>query len=76
MLTRESWQSTSTTPATILEAEFFGYEKGAFTGANKKGKIGLFELAEGGTLFLEEIGDPPFFTQAKPLKYVDICQCV
>jgi transcriptional regulator with PAS, ATPase and Fis domain len=54
-----------------LEAELFGYEKGAFTGAKEEGKAGLFELARNGTLFLDEIGDLPFSVQAKLLKYLD-----
>ncbi len=58
-------------PENLLEAELFGYEKGAFTGADEKGKIGLFELAQGGTLFLDEIGDMPLALQAKLLKYLD-----
>jgi PAS domain S-box-containing protein len=58
-------------PENLLEAELFGYEKGAFTGADEKGKIGLFELAQGGTLFLDEIGDMPLQLQAKLLKYLD-----
>jgi len=58
-------------PENLLEAELFGYEKGAFTGANDRGKAGLFELAHEGTLFLDEIGDMPLSIQAKLLKYLD-----
>lgn len=58
-------------PESLLEAELFGYEKGAFTGARQHGKIGLFELAHEGTLFLDEIGDMPLAIQAKLLKYLD-----
>ncbi|MGD1973475.1 MAG: sigma 54-interacting transcriptional regulator [Desulfobacterales bacterium] len=58
-------------PENLLEAELFGYEKGAFTGANDRGKAGLFELAHKGTLFLDEIGDMPLGIQAKLLKYLD-----
>ncbi len=58
-------------PETLLEAELFGYEKGAFTGAKEQGKAGLIELAHEGTLFLDEIGDMPLAIQAKLLKYLD-----
>jgi len=58
-------------PEGLLEAELFGFEKGAFTGAADKGKIGLFELAQGGTLLLDEIGDLPLQLQAKLLKCLD-----
>ena len=58
-------------PENLLEAELFGYEKGAFTGAREKGKAGLFELAHEGTLFLDEIGDMPLSLQVKLLKYLD-----
>jgi len=58
-------------PESLLEAELFGYEKGAFTGAREQGKIGLFELAHEGTLFLDEIADIPLSVQAKLLKYLD-----
>jgi DNA-binding NtrC family response regulator len=54
-------------PATLIESEFFGHEKGAFTGATDR-KIGRFELADGGTIFLDEIGDLPIELQAKLLR--------
>jgi PAS domain S-box-containing protein len=54
-------------PATLIESEFFGHEKGAFTGATDR-KIGRFELADGGTIFLDEIGDLPIDLQAKLLR--------
>lgn len=54
----------------LLESELFGYEKGAFTGANAP-KAGLFEIANGGTLFLDEIGEIPLALQAKLLKAVE-----
>jgi len=54
-------------PASLLEAEFFGYERGAFTGATGA-KAGRFERARGGTLFLDEIGDMPIELQAKLLR--------
>lgn len=57
-------------PANLLESELFGYEKGAFTGANKNGKIGLFELADKGTIFLDEIGELPLDMQVKFLRVV------
>lgn len=52
----------------LLESELFGYDEGAFTGAKKGGKIGKFELANTGTIFLDEIGDMPFHLQAKLLR--------
>lgn len=58
----------SAIPAELFESEFFGYESGAFTGANKKGKSGIFELAKDGTVFLDEIADLPLNMQAKLLR--------
>ncbi len=57
-------------PETLLESELFGYEKGAFTGADRR-KIGHFQLAHGGTLFLDEIGDLPMSLQAKLLRVLE-----
>ena len=58
-------------PEQLLEAELFGYAKGAFTGADPKGKPGLFELADGGTVFLDEIGEMALSLQAKLLTFLD-----
>lgn len=55
-------------PEALLEAELFGYEEGSFTGARKGGQAGKFEQAEGGTIFLDEIGDMPFSMQVKLLR--------
>jgi len=55
-------------PDTLLESELFGYEKGAFTGASQQGKKGLFEIANNGTVFLDEIGDTSLSMQAKLLR--------
>lgn len=55
-------------PAQILESELFGYVGGAFTGANKEGKPGLFELAHGGTIFLDEIAEMDYINQSRLLR--------
>ena len=60
----------SAIPESLFESEVFGYEKGAFTGAEKSGKIGLLELANGGTVFLDEIGDMPLHLQPKLLRAI------
>jgi len=57
-------------PENLLESEMFGYERGAFTGANREGKAGMFELANNGTLFLDEIGDLPMSFQVKLLRAI------
>jgi len=58
-------------PEHLLESEFFGYEEGAFTGAQKGGKKGLFEEANGGVLYLDEIGDMPYTLQVKLLSSIN-----
>jgi PAS domain S-box-containing protein len=58
-------------PDNLLEAELFGYDEGAFTGAKAGGKVGLIELSHKGTLFLDEIGELPLPLQGKLLKYLD-----
>jgi len=57
-------------PENLLESELYGYEKGAFTGANKEGKIGLLEMANHGTLFLDEISELPYSLQVKLLRVI------
>ncbi|MCG6202141.1 sigma-54-dependent transcriptional regulator [Psychromonas antarctica] len=59
----------TTLPATLIESELFGRERGAFTGSDSK-QIGRFELADGGTLFLDEIGEMPLEMQAKLLRVI------
>lgn len=58
-------------PDNLLESEMFGYEEGSFTGARKGGKMGLFELAHRGTIFLDEIGEMPLQLQSKLLRVLE-----
>lgn len=58
-------------PANLIESELFGYEEGAFTGAKKGGQIGKFEIADGGTIFLDEIGEMPLDMQTKLLRVIE-----
>jgi transcriptional regulator with PAS, ATPase and Fis domain len=60
----------SAIPKDLFEAELFGYDEGAFTGAKRSGKMGMFELAHNGTIFLDEIGDMPRETQMKLLRVI------
>jgi len=63
-------------PESLLESELFGYEKGAFTGASSSGKIGLLEAADGGSVFLDEIGEIPLSFQVKLLRVLETKQVV
>jgi transcriptional regulator with PAS, ATPase and Fis domain len=58
-------------PESLIEAELFGYSEGAFTGASRKGRTGLIEMGQGGTVFLDEIGDMPMEMQAKLLTVLE-----
>lgn len=61
----------SAIPPELFESEFFGYRPGAFTGANTKGKIGLLQMADQGTLFLDELGELPLLMQSKLLRFIE-----
>lgn len=63
-------------PRSLIESELFGYEGGAFTSSNREGKAGKFELANGGTIFLDEIGDMPFDVQANLLRVLQTREVV
>lgn len=66
----------SAIPRELLESELFGYAPGAFTGASREGKAGKFELAQGGTIFLDEIGEMPLEMQAKLLRVLQERQLI
>lgn len=70
------WVNCASIPPDLIEAELFGYEGGAFTGAKTKGKEGKFELAAGGTIFLDEIGDMPAHLQSSLLRILQTNQFV
>lgn len=70
------WVNCASIPSELIEAELFGYEGGAFTGARDRGKPGKFELASGGVLFLDEIGDMPLSLQGSLLRVLQANQIV
>ncbi|WNJ87925.1 sigma-54 interaction domain-containing protein [Bosea sp. 685] len=70
------WVNCASIPSELIEAELFGYEGGAFTGARDRGKPGKFELASGGVLFLDEIGDMPISLQGSLLRVIQTSEIV
>jgi two-component system, NtrC family, response regulator AtoC len=62
-------------PKELVESELFGYESGAFTGASRQGKMGKLEMAEGGTLFFDEIGELDLAAQVKLLRFLETREC-
>ncbi len=70
------WVNSASIPSELVEAELFGYEGGAFTGARDRGKPGKFELAAGGILFLDEIGDMPLSLQGSLLRVLQTNEIV
>lgn len=70
------WVNCASIPSELIEAELFGYEGGAFTGARSQGKPGKFELAGGGVLFLDEIGDMPLALQGSLLRVLQMNEIV
>ncbi|WP_434730379.1 sigma-54 interaction domain-containing protein [Rhizobium binae] len=70
------WVNCASIPSELIEAELFGYEGGAFTGARSQGKPGKFELAAGGVLFLDEIGDMPLALQGSLLRVLQTGEIV